>query len=110
MQFPVMLVTPPPSGEDFYEIKDMPPVTAARSIRTDLASYPEQGLPQGKNRPEQEAESGEESNRRYTGRERRIQCRRITQESILLDTRSGRDRRRPEYYDDGTSTNVDEVA
>ncbi len=110
MQFPVLLVTPPPVGEDYYEIKERPPVTAIRAVDPHATFYREQGLPTDRQHPEQQADTQEAPPQPYQGSERRAQCRRVIRQSILLDTRSDRDRRRPDHSGDVPTVNVDEEA
>lgn len=91
MRLPVESLPPPPSVEDPYEIRERPPVTPARFVRA--RSLPPLIVPPRK-KPRDSAQGGREPASVHTmPEERRRADRRVAQVPVLLDTRSGRDRR-----------------
>ncbi len=102
MRLPVLPLTPPPPPEDLYEIRERPPVTPARFVRA--RNLPPMIIPP-KKRPRADAGvTDSEPQARVeaveVGEERRRHDRRKAQMPVLLDTRSGRDRR---HRNDGTA-------
>lgn len=103
MRLPVLPPAPPPPSEDLYEIQERPPVTPARYIQA--RNLPPLIVPP--RRPPRRAagraapDEGQQSPPVYQGEERRKADRRVAQQSILLDTRVRRDRRRPRVGGEG---------
>ncbi len=93
MRLPVQPSPPAPPVEDLYEIRERPPVTPARFVRT--RNLPPLILPP-RQKPREPAQGGRETPPAAAapvGEERRRTDRRVAQVPVLLDTRSGRDRR-----------------
>jgi hypothetical protein len=111
MRLPVLPPTTPPPAEDLYEIRERPPATAARYVRArDRPSLivparvvSGRGSSGGGGGSSEEAPTPGE----YLGEERRKASRRAAQLNVLLDTRSGRDRRRYEEGDNQAGAGVD---
>lgn len=102
MRLPVLPSPPPPPVEDLYEIRERPPITPARFVRA--RDLPPMIIPP-KKRPK--ADTGVSKSEPQAavqaievGEERRRRDRRTAQLPVLLDTRTGRDRR---HRDDGTA-------
>lgn len=103
MRLPVLPSPPPPPAEDLYEIRERPPVAPARFVRA--RNLPPLIIPQKKrSKPDQGVAKGKTQDRVKTaavGEERRQRDRRTVQLPVLLDTRTGRDRR---HRDDATAS------
>lgn len=109
MRLPVLPSPPPPPAEDLYEIRERPPVTPARFVRA--RNLPPMIIPP-KKRPR--ADTGAtNSELRVSGQavevgeDRRRSDRRRAQLPVLLDTRTGRDRRHRDDTAGGTGSGVD---
>ena len=95
MRLPVLPSPPPPPAEDLYEIRGRPPITPARFVRArtlpPMIIPPKKrpradtGLTQGDSQANVKSVQLEE--------ERRRSDRRTSQQPVLLDTRTGWDRR-----------------
>lgn len=111
MRLPVLPPTTPSPAEDLYEIRERPPATAARYVRA--RDLPPLIIParvvSGRGSSGNQGASSEAaaSPGGYLGEERRKGSRRAGQLNVLLDTRSGRDRRRYEEGDDRAGMGVD---
>lgn len=93
MRLPVQPLPPPPPAEDLYEIRERPPVTPSRFVRA--RNLPPLIVPP-RQKPRESAKDGREAPPAAAaslGKERRRADRRVAQVPVLLDTRSGRDRR-----------------
>lgn len=103
MRLPVLPSPPPPPAEDLYEIRERPPVVPARFVRA--RNLPPLIIPpKKKSNPDQGVAKGKTQDRVKTaavGEERRRSDRRTAQLPVLLDTRTGRDRR---HRDDATAS------
>ena len=96
MRLPVLPPSPPPPGEDLYEIRERPPVTPVRFVQA--RNLPPLIVPprRAPRRPAGQPEAAQaQATAGYQGQERRKAERRVAQQSTLLDTRVERDRRRP---------------
>jgi len=112
MRLPVSPLPPPPPAEDLYAIRERPPVTPARFVRArnlpPLIIPPKKrpgadsGAPKGE--PQAQVQAGE------VAQERRLGDRRTAQVPVLLDTRTGRDRRHRDRAGGGMGTGVDTEA
>lgn len=92
MRLPVLPFPPPPPAENLYEVRERPPVTPARYVRArDLP--PLIVPPRQKPRKGQGGRETPPAGAAPAGEERRRTDRRLAQVPVLLDTRSGRDRR-----------------
>lgn len=104
MRLPILPSPPPPPAEDLYEIRERPPVTPAPFVRA--RNLPPMIIPPRKRpRADTGVSNGEpQSDVRAVevGEERRRRDRRTAQLPVLLDTRTGRDRRQ---RDDGMAGN-----
>lgn len=102
MRLPVSPLPPPPSAEDLYEIRERPPITPARFVRA--RNLPPMIIPPKKRPKADTGVSNSESPANVqpvaVEEERRRHDRRRAQMPVLLDTRTGRDRR---HRDDGTA-------
>ncbi|MDW8323814.1 MAG: hypothetical protein RMK60_06915 [Burkholderiales bacterium] len=116
MRFPVdpLPVTPP--AEDLYEIRERPPVTATRFVRA--RTLPPLILPPRRKAREQAAQGHPPAAQdtpaerlQTTGmpvtEERRRGDRRVAQVPVLLDTRSGIDRRRSSTGQGGAAIDIE---
>lgn len=109
MRLPVQPLPPPPPADDLYEIRERPPITPARFVRA--RSLPPLIIPprkrpkgdtgRGPAKPEARIQSG------TVGEERRQGDRRTAQMPVLLDTRTGRDRRHRDDTVGGGGSGVD---
>lgn len=109
MRLPVLPPSPPTTAEDLYEIRERPPVTPARFVRA--RNLPPMIIPP-KKRPRAEAgvtNSEPQANVQAVevGEERRRSDRRTAHVPVLLDTRSGRDRRQGDDGMAGSGYTVD---
>lgn len=109
MRLPVLPLPPPPSAEDLYEIRERPPITPARFVRA--RNLPPMIIPP-KKRPK--ADTGVSNGEPQAnvqpvedGEERRRHDRRTAQLPVLLDTRTGRDRRHRGDATSGSASGVD---
>jgi hypothetical protein len=102
MRLPVLPSPPPPPAEDLYEIRERPPVTPARFVRA--RNLPPMIIPPKKRPKSDTGVTNSAPQARVqtvaVGEERRRGDRRTAQLPVLLDTRTGRDRR---HRDDGTA-------
>lgn len=108
MRLPVQPLPPPPPADDLYEIRERPPITPARFVRA--RSLPPLIIPPRKRRKDDTDGSNSEPQANLQavkmGEERRRTERRVAQLPVLLDTRTGRDRR---HRGDATSGNASGV-
>jgi hypothetical protein len=92
MRLPVQPFPPPPAAENLYEVRERPPVTPARYVRA--RNLPPLIVPpRQKPRKAQSEDAAPPADAAPAGEERRRTDRRVAQVPVLLDTRSGRDRR-----------------
>jgi len=109
MRLPVLPSPPPPPAEDLYEIRERPPITPARFVRT--RTLPPMIIPPKKrSRADTGVTQGEpQANVQSVpmGEERRRSDRRTAQRPVLLDTRTGQDRRHRDDATTGAGSAVD---
>jgi hypothetical protein len=106
MRFPIDPLPPVGITEDPYEIHEKAGVTAVRSVtepRVALRNMPPRRAPEP---PRERDQRALELERRAMEDRRRID-RRIANQPVLVDTRSGVDRRRGKRRDDDPTTRVD---
>lgn len=102
MQFPREIVPPIGTTRNLYEIRFLDPILAARrvserSLMPLIVARPGSGLPS-------HAEATEEQR---GGQPRRRDCRRVMARTVLLDTRSGPDRRGGQRREGEAAFNID---
>jgi hypothetical protein len=104
MRFPLDPLPPVGVTDDRYEIQEKAGVTAVRPVGPGSAplTAPRRPAPQQR-QPEQPAQEAE----RRAGEDRRTVDRRTQNLPVLVDTRSGFDRRKGKRRDDDPTTRVD---
>lgn len=112
MKLPVEPLPPAEPAEDLYAIRRRQPVPAAARVapRTlpPLVIPPRHAhIPEEESAEARDAHLPEESEKRREGEERRQVCRRISNAPVLLDTRSGDDRRHRARREDDPIIGVD---
>lgn len=109
MRLPILPSPPSPPAEDLYEIRERPPVTSAPFVRA--RNLPPMIIPPKKRpKPDTGVSSGElQVDVRVVEmrEERRRRDRRTAQLPVLLDTRTGRDRRQRDDGMAGSGSTVD---
>lgn len=111
MHFPDSMLPPVPPTTDRTEISPKAATSPTRKVVPGLEnalSGGQGGAPgQAGARPRPQAEAAQEH--LYQGENRRLMCRRIYHIPVLLDTRSGEDRRRHGEAGDPTATHLDQA-
>lgn len=111
MRFPTNNLPPAPVVENRYEIRQPDAVAPTRAVAPQAGAR-QRYLPQRKQSGQGAAgqQQGEVSEERRSGDERRQQGRREAEETVILDTRTGMDRRAKARRTDDSGNNIDEYA
>jgi hypothetical protein len=109
MQFPDSKLPPVFSATNPTEITPKTPISPARKVvpgfQETLAESG--GQPQGRHEAESATESPQQNAPPYTGPDRRMMCRRICNIPVILDTRSGEERRKNDEPGEFRSIHMD---
>lgn len=111
MRFPTNNLPPAPLVENRYELRQPDAVAPARAVAPQAGSR-QRYLPQRKQTGQDGADQqqGEGSEERRSGDDRRQQGRREAEENVILDTRTGLDRRIKPRRASDTGNKIDEYA
>lgn len=112
MRLPVEPLPPPEPADDLYAIRRRVPVpragqVTARSLPPLVISPHHEPIGEAEPRAENAAKDTGDQGEGREIEDRRLMCRRIYHLPVLLDTRSGEDRRRHARRDDDPVTGVD---
>lgn len=114
MHFPDSKLPPLPPVTDRTEVTPKAPVSPVRKV---VPGFPEalaeQGVPtrqHNETEPETATESPHQEAAPYSGEDRRKLCRRIQHIPVMLDTRSGEERRKHDRPGELPPTHTDEIA